>query len=216
MKPTRLMVVTVLLSIAFWLPGSAPADPPPAAASTTAPAAASPPLDDAAVAKIKQGWIDDLKQKIAGGQRDIRGMPAGSQKRELADSIRQSRHTLESIEDMDFAAVRTEIKRHADAEAQQRVADAQRRADEQELLVKAEEAHAAARQAKFPNWHGAWRTCPFCNGTGRDADAEREENTRQAGVVGSMYAGTNTMVKIPGAVVQCPVCGGAGEVPDTR
>ena len=210
------MVVSVLLFCAFWLPGFAPADPPTSAPPTTAPASASLPLDDGTVAQIKQGWIDDLTQKVADGQNNIWGMPAGPQKQQLADSIREARHTLDTIKGMDLGAVRSEIKRRADADAQQQVAQAQRRADEQELLVKADQAHAAARQAKFPNWNGPWRACPFCNGTGRDADAERAENGRRAGVTGSMYAGTNTMVTTQSAVVQCPVCGGTGEVPDTR
>ncbi|HEY8668178.1 MAG TPA: hypothetical protein VIL86_16135 [Tepidisphaeraceae bacterium] len=93
---------------------------------------------------------------------------------------------------------------------------AERERQQQEAAEQQAQEQAAARARQFPNWHGHWRICPVCGGTGRDAEAEREANTRNAGIVGAQIAGTGGSARFKGAVIACDACGGCGEVPDRK
>ena len=76
--------------------------------------------------------------------------------------------------------------------------------------------HQGEASSGIPDWHGQWKVCPICKGTGRDALAEREINTRNAGRIASLTIGAGTVRKFPGAVVECDLCGGTGDIPETR
>lgn len=109
-----------------------------------------------------------------------------------------------------------EDRQRAEQEAareEARAAEARERAAAEEQRRRAELAGRLA--AKFPNWDGPWKSCPICEGSGRDADAERAENNRRASVAGGQVAGTGGSRKIAGAVIACDVCAGTGLFPDS-
>jgi len=162
------------------------------------------------VVSWRKGHLDELDQGISNDVAQLLKLPLKSPERKaLADSIRAKRverAAIQRMKDVDIAARITS----------DRVAAEQRRREAVQAKAQREAEEAAVRSRKFPNWDGPWKVCPICRGTGRDADAEREVNTRNSGIIGGQIAGTGGSARIKGAVIECEVCGGNGDVPDGR
>lgn len=173
------------------------------------------------VDRWRKGKLDYFDQAISDGVVNVQELPAKSpQRKALADTIRSYRTERDTIGRMTDAAIAERIGADNAAQVQRartakQDAEERRRAAEQAAANHAAEV-AAARRQKFPNWDGPWAICPLCRGTGRDADAERDANMRTASIVGGQFAGTGGSTKRSGAVVTCDVCGGSGDVPESR
>jgi rRNA maturation endonuclease Nob1 len=66
---------------------------------------------------------------------------------------------------------------------------------------------------KFPNWHGPWKTCPLCGGTGHSY-ASQQKTEQDASPDIAQVAGTGMSATIKNAISYCEMCGGTGQVPD--
>jgi hypothetical protein len=66
---------------------------------------------------------------------------------------------------------------------------------------------------KFPNWHGPWKTCPLCGGTGHSYSSQQMTEQDASPDIAAV-AGTGMSATIKNAISYCEMCGGTGQVPD--
>ena len=100
---------------------------------------------------------------------------------------------------------------------QERIAAARRSAREKAAVAARDSGSSRDRGTASPSGGSSVREptkqreiCRVCEGTGRDADAERRENARLAGIDISTGAGLAGVQRHPAAVIACRWCGGRG------
>jgi DNA repair exonuclease SbcCD ATPase subunit len=73
--------------------------------------------------------------------------------------------------------------------------------------------HKPGPITKFPDWHGPWKVCPVCGGTGH-TQTSRDQTQQDVSPLLAQSVGTGTSSTIKNGVSYCEYCGGAGQVPD--